>query len=63
LEIKPNWLRVVAQVNPLSYVVDLLRGYLVNGNVPNALLDWSVLLIAVLIVQSIASVTCQTIVL
>jgi len=63
LEIMPDWLRVVAQLNPLSYVVDLLRGYLVNGNVPNALLDWSVLLIAVLIVQSIASVTCQTIVL
>jgi ABC-2 type transport system permease protein len=63
LAIMPDWLRVVAQVNPLSYVVDLLRGYLVNGSVPNAPLDWAVLLIAVVIVQSIASVTYQTIVL
>lgn len=63
LAIMPDWLRVVAQVNPLSYVVDLLRGYLVNGNVPNAPLDWAVLLVAVVIVQSIASVTYQTIVL
>lgn len=63
LSIMPDWLRVVAQVNPLSYVVDLLRGYLVNGNVPNALLDWTVLLVAVVIVQGIASVTYQTIVL
>jgi ABC-2 type transport system permease protein len=63
LAIMPAWLRVVAQVNPLSYVVDLLRGYLVNGNVPNALLDWTVLLVAVVIVQGIASVTYHRIVL
>jgi ABC-2 type transport system permease protein len=63
LAIMPNWLRVVAQVNPLSYVVDLLRGYLINGNVPNALLDWTVLLVAVVIVQGIASVTYHRIVL
>jgi ABC-2 type transport system permease protein len=63
LAIMPDWLQVVARVNPLSYVVDLLRGYLVNGNVPNAPLAWAVLLIAVLIVQSIASLTYQTIVL
>jgi len=41
----------------------LLRGYLVYGSVPNALLDWTVLLIAVVIVQTIASLTYQTIVL
>jgi ABC-2 type transport system permease protein len=63
LAIMPDWLRVVAQVNPLSYVVDLLRGYLVYGSVPNAALDWTVLLIAVVIVQTIASLTYQTIVL
>ncbi|MGB9793274.1 MAG: ABC transporter permease, partial [Thermacetogeniaceae bacterium] len=28
--IMPHWLRVVATVNPLSYVVELLRGYLLN---------------------------------
>ena len=63
LAIMPDWLQVVARVNPLSYVVDLLRGYLVDGNVSNAPLAWGVLLIAVLIVQSIASLTYQTIVL
>jgi len=63
LAIMPTWLQLVARVNPLSYVVDLLRGYLVDGNVSNAPLAWAVLLIAVLIVQSIASLTYQTIVL
>jgi ABC-2 type transport system permease protein len=63
LQIMPDWLRVVAQINPLSYVVDLLRGYLVNGTVPNAPLDWAILIAAVIIVQTIASLTYQTIVL
>jgi len=63
LAIMPDWLRVVAQINPLSYVVDLLRGYLIYGSVPNAPLAWAVLLIAVLIVQTIASLTYQTIIL
>src|SRR6266852_8570028 len=62
LSLMPSWLQLVARVNPLSYVVDLLRGYLVDGNVSNAPLAWAVLLIAVLIVQSIASLTYQTIV-
>src|SRR6266852_1235322 len=62
LSLMPTWLQLVARVNPLSYVVDLLRGYLVDGNVSNAPLAWAVLLIAVLIVQSIASLTYQTIV-
>jgi len=59
----PDWLRVVAQINPLSYVVDLLRGYLIYGSVPNAPLAWAILLIAVLIVQTIGSLTYQTIIL
>ncbi len=63
LAIMPDWLRVLAQVNPLSYVVDLLRGFLVVGVVPAALLDWGVLLLAVVVAQVLAAATYQTIVL
>ncbi len=63
LSIMPDWLRVIAQINPLSYTVDLLRGYLVNGNVPAAPLDWTVLILATVIVQTIAAMTYQSIVL
>ena len=31
LEIMPEWLRVVAQVNPLTYLIDALRGLMISG--------------------------------
>ena len=31
LELMPGWLRVIAQVNPLTYVVDALRGLMLVG--------------------------------
>jgi ABC-2 type transport system permease protein len=31
LAVMPPWLRVVARVNPLTYVVDALRGLMVQG--------------------------------
>ncbi len=43
IEIMPGWLQVVAKVNPLSYMVDGLRGLLVVGTVPNLLLDFFVM--------------------
>jgi ABC-2 type transport system permease protein len=62
LSIMPAWLRVIAQINPLSYVVDLLRGYLVTGDVPNATTDWAVLIVAVIVAQVIAGRTYHTVV-
>jgi ABC-2 type transport system permease protein len=31
MEIMPGWLRVIAQLNPLSYLVDALRGLMIVG--------------------------------
>jgi ABC-2 type transport system permease protein len=31
LDIMPRWLRIVAMLNPLTYVVDGLRGLMVHG--------------------------------
>jgi ABC-2 type transport system permease protein len=31
LEMMPPWLRIVANVNPLTYVVDALRGLMIQG--------------------------------
>jgi len=54
IAIMPGWLQVVARVNPLSYVVDLLRGYLLYGHVDAAVTDWAVLLGALLVAQVVA---------
>jgi ABC-2 type transport system permease protein len=59
IAIMPAWLQVVAQINPLSYIVDLLRGYLVVGQVAHPLIDWAVLLGAVVVAQTIAGRTYQ----
>jgi ABC-2 type transport system permease protein len=31
IELMPDWLRVVANLNPLTYMVDALRSLMVNG--------------------------------
>jgi len=45
LEMMPGWLRIVAQVNPLTYLVDALRGLMVVGgeSVRGYRLDFAVL--------------------
>jgi ABC-2 type transport system permease protein len=63
ISIMPGWLQVISRINPLTYIVDLLRGYLVTGSTPGALLDWSLLLLALVIVQVIAGRTYHRVVL
>jgi len=63
ISVMPPWLQVVARVNPLSALVDLLRGALVAGDTPEALLDWTILLAALAVVQLVAARTCHRVVL
>ncbi|MDB5055494.1 MAG: type transporter [Bacilli bacterium] len=49
ISIMPQWLKVVATVNPMSYLVDALRGLLLTTQSANLVLDWGVLLGAALI--------------
>lgn len=46
LDLMPPWLRVVAQLNPLTYLIDALRGLMIQGGVSvhGYALDFSVLL-------------------
>lgn len=55
IAIMPTWLQLLATVNPLSYVVNLLRGYLLGGAMPQAGHDWLVLLGATVVIQVIAA--------
>jgi ABC-2 type transport system permease protein len=53
----PDWLQVVARINPLSYMVDALRGMMVTGGVAvNSLgLDFGVMLAITAILVAIAT--------
>ncbi|BCV22398.1 ABC transporter permease [Moorella sp. Hama-1] len=55
IAIMPAWLQVLATINPLSYIVELLRGYLLGGAMPRAGHDWLVLLGVTVIIQVIAA--------
>ena len=50
ISIMPPWLQVLSRINPLTYVVNLLRGFLVTGQM-NAPADFGLLIaVAVLMV-------------
>jgi ABC-2 type transport system permease protein len=54
VSIMPGWVRVLSRVNPLSYEVDALRGLLI-GTSSNLPLDYGVLLVAVVLGVTTAS--------
>lgn len=56
IQIMPHWLQIVARINPLSYVVELLRGYLINGSVSQAGISWMILISATVIIQIISAI-------
>jgi len=56
IQIMPHWLQIVARINPLSYVVELLRGYLINGSVSQAGFSWMILIAATVIIQIISAI-------
>jgi ABC-2 type transport system permease protein len=55
ISIMPRWLQVVAEVNPLSYMVDGLRGLIVSGNMSQLPFDILVLAAATFIMSVISA--------
>ncbi len=54
ISIMPPWLQTVSRVNPLTYVVNLLRGFLVTGQV-NAGADFAILAAVAVLMISVAT--------
>ncbi len=55
LPILPTWMQVAAKANPMSYLVDGLRGLLLDPDYTQGLLDGSVLLGASLFIWALAT--------
>jgi ABC-2 type transport system permease protein len=55
ISIMPRWLQVIAVLNPLSYVVDILRALLVTGEFANIYLYFWILACAIVIAIFIAT--------
>ncbi len=48
ISMMPQWLQYFAYINPLSYGIDMLRSFLLTGNVSNVPIDFLILLITLL---------------
>ena len=59
LSLMPEWLRVFALGNPLTYVVDALRAIILPGYAANLLLDLAALLTATALFMTLASLAIK----
>jgi ABC-2 type transport system permease protein len=57
LEMMPDWLKTVARANPLTYLVDVLRGLMIEGgqSIHSLLLDFGMLTVVFLLLLLIAA--------
>ena len=55
LSIMPNWLKVIAVGNPLSYIVDAIRALLVTGDFSSIGIDMLVICVSTIILVVLAS--------
>jgi len=55
IEIMPPWLQIVARINPLSYLVDALRGLVVSGDVSRLPADLAVLIAAAFLISVLSA--------
>jgi ABC-2 type transport system permease protein len=62
IDIMPTWLKVVAQVNPLSYIVEAMRALLVTGDYHRIALDFGVTVLATAVLVTLASTSFSRII-
>lgn len=55
INIMPKWLQVIANINPLSYMVDGLRSLLVTGDLSRVFLDIVVLVLATVFISILSA--------
>ncbi len=58
IEIMPDWLKVVSHINPLTYMIDALRTFMITGDVCgyHLLLDFGILIFVSIVAVSIGGV-------
>ncbi|OGO22871.1 MAG: multidrug ABC transporter permease [Chloroflexi bacterium RBG_16_50_9] len=62
IDIMPTWLKVVARINPLSYIVEAMRALLVTGHHDRIALDLGVTFLATVMLVTIASMSFSRII-
>jgi ABC-2 type transport system permease protein len=62
IDIMPAWLKVIAQVNPLSYIVESMRALLVTADYHRIALDFGVTFLATAVLVTLASMAFSRII-
>jgi ABC-2 type transport system permease protein len=62
IDIMPTWLKVIAHVNPLSYIVDAMRALLVTADYSHIALDLGVTVLATAVLVTLASTSFSRII-
>jgi ABC-2 type transport system permease protein len=62
IDIMPTWLKVIAQVNPLSYIVEAMRAMLVTADYHRIALDFGVTFLATAVLVGLASTSFSRII-
>ncbi len=62
INIMPDWLKIVARLNPLSYVVDAMRGLLIAGQISNVPADLGAVIVATALIMGLASLSFSRII-
>ena len=58
----PGWLKAIAVVNPLSYVVDAMRALVVTGDLSSLPMDILAIVIATVVMLTLASLSFRRII-
>jgi ABC-2 type transport system permease protein len=62
ISMMPGWLKVIAAVNPLSYVVDAMRALLVTGDLTHLPMDLFAITLATVVLVMLASLSFRRII-
>jgi ABC-2 type transport system permease protein len=55
IDIMPTWLKIIAHINPLSYIVEAMRALLVTGEYHRIVVDFGVTFLAATVLVALAS--------
>lgn len=62
IDIMPTWLKVIAHINPLSYIVDAMRALLVTADYSHLAMDFGITVLATAVLVALSSTSFSRII-
>jgi ABC-2 type transport system permease protein len=62
IDVMPTWLKAIARINPLSYIVQAMRSLLVTADYSRIALDFGITVLATAVLVTLASTSFSRII-